>query len=108
MIVKYIEQKKDKQEDYLDTWVFSYNMSKQDSTQHSPFEFIFAWKPVLPIDINTEGKDPAIILLRPLAKDLSPAHMQDVHLNAAKGNILKAQKTQKEQYDKGNYKPWYV
>jgi len=55
-MVKYIEQRKEQWEDYLDTCVFSYNTSKQDSTKHSPFELMFAQKPVLPIDINTEEK----------------------------------------------------
>lgn len=112
MVVKYIEQRKHTWEDYQDTYMFSYNTSKQDSTQHSPFELMFARKPVLPVDINTEGKDPDTLLKYfSEAKDLSPAHMQELHdvhyatLDAAKRNILKAQKTQKEQYDKRNYKP---
>ena len=112
MVVKYIKQKKEQWEDYLDTCVFSYNTSKQDSTQHSPFELMFGRKPVLPIDINTEGKDPDTLLKNfSEAKDMSPVHMQELHdvhyatLDAAKRNILKAQKKQKEQYDKRNYKP---
>jgi len=108
MVVKYIKQRKDKWEDYLDTCVFSYNTSKQDSIQHSPFELVFAWKPVLPFDINTEEKDPDTLLKNfSEAKDLSPAHTQQLHdvhyatLDVAKKrNVLKAQKTQKEQHDK--------
>jgi len=107
MVVKYIEQRKEQWEDYLDTCVFSYNTSKQDSTKYSPFELMFARKPVLPIDINTEGKDPNTLLKNFCqAKDMSSVHMQELHdahhatLDAAKTNILKAQKTQKEQYDK--------
>lgn len=102
MVVKYIEQRKEQWEDYLDTCVFSYNTSKQDSTQHSPFELMFAWKPVLPIDINTEGKDPDTLLKNFCeAKDMSPVHIQELHdahhatLDAAKSNILKTQKNKR-------------
>lgn len=112
MVVKYIDHKKEKWEDFLDTCVYGYNTSKQESSQYSPFELMFARKPVLPVDVNTEQKDPDAMLMHFCkAKDLSLTCIQELHdaqqatLNAAKANILKAQKRQKEQYDKRNYKP---
>ena len=55
MIVKYVDEKKERWDDFLDTSVYSYNTSKQESSQYSPFKLMFARKPV---DINTEQKDP--------------------------------------------------
>ncbi|XP_065899898.1 uncharacterized protein [Dysidea avara] len=110
MIVKFIDHKKEQWEDFLDTCVYSYNTSKQESTQYSPFELMFARKPVLPVDINTEKKDPDV-LLTDFCKAEDPSLLNELHhakqatLNAAKANILKAQQRQKEQYDKRNYKP---
>ena len=110
MIVKFIDHKKEQWEDFLDTCVYSYNTSKQESTQYSPFELMFARKPVLPVDINTEKKDPGVLLMD-FCKAEDPSLLNELHhakqatLNAAKANILKAQQRQKEQYDKRNYKP---
>ena len=107
MIVKYIDEKKERWEDFLDTCVYSHNTSKQESSQYYLFELIFTCKPVLPVDINTEQKDPDAMLMNfDKAKDLSFTHMlelRDAHqaaLDAAKANISEVQKRQKEQYDK--------
>ena len=109
MLIKYIDQKKELWEQFLDTCVFSYNTSKQESSQYSPFELMFARKPVLPIDINTEQKDPEVILKQ--FDDGKEVSIQDIHnahdkvLETAKTNILKAQQRQKRQYDRRNHKP---
>lgn len=63
MIVKYVDEKKERWDDFLDTCVYSYNTSKQESSQYSLFELMFAQKPVLPVDISTEQKDPDAMLM---------------------------------------------
>ena len=56
MLVKFIEEKKDIWEDYLDICVFAYNTARHDSTGYTPFELMFGRKPLLPIDIDVEKK----------------------------------------------------
>ena len=107
MLVKYVEQKKNEWEKFLDTCVFAYNTSKHDSSEYSPFELMFFRKAVLPIDINTEANDVETILKDfNEAQDMSDDGLkrsQTAHrklLEAAKANIVKAQGKQKEHYDK--------
>ena len=71
---------------------------------------MFARKPVLPVDINTEQKDPDALLMS-FCKAEDPSqnkelqHAHQAKLITAKANITKAQQRQKEQYDKRNHKP---
>ena len=107
MLVKYVEQKKNEWENFLDTCVFAYNTSKHDSSEFSPFELMFFRKAVLPIDINTEATDVETVLKEfNEAQDKSDDGMKSslaAHrklLEAVKANIVKAQGKQKEHYDK--------
>ena len=103
MLVKYVDQKKERWEEFLDTCVFAYNTAKHDSSQFSPFELMFSCKAVLPIDINTEAKNVEMVL-----DDFNKAEDKSADgraartklLEEAKANIVKAQKKQKEYYDK--------
>ena len=103
MLVKYVDQKKERWEEFLDTCVFAYNTAKHDSSQFSPFELMFSRKAVLPIDINTEAKNVEMVL-----DDFNKAEDKSADgraartklLEEAKANIVKAQKKQKEYYDK--------
>ena len=54
MLVKFIVEKKDSWEDYLDTCVFAYNTSVHESSRFTPYELMFGRKPVLPIDLQME------------------------------------------------------
>ena len=109
MLVKYIKDKKSSREEFLDTCVFAYNTAQHESTRYTPFELMFGRKPVLPIDIDMEKKDPAMLLNEYNgAQDLSLTETREVHqklLEAAKANITKAQLKQKEHYDKRHCKP---
>ena len=105
MLIKYVDQKKECWEEFLDTCVFAYNTAKHDSSQFSPFELMFSRKAVLPIDINTEAKDVEMAL-----DDFNKAEDKSADgaayaklLEEAKANIAKAQKKQKEDYDKRHY-----
>jgi len=109
MLVKYIKDKKSSWEEFLDTCVFAYNTAQHESTHYTPFELVFARKPLLPIDVNMEKKDAAVLLNEYHgAQDLSLTKTREVHqklLEAAKANIIKAQLKQKEHYDKRHFKP---
>ena len=101
MLVKYIDQKKERWEEYLDTCVFAYNTAKHDSSRFSPFELMFSRKAVLPIDINAEAKDAEIMLDNLKATDDSDKSTDGIAahtklLEEAKANIVKAQKKQKQ------------
>ena len=97
--------KKERWEEYLDTCVFAYNTAKHDSSRFSPFELMFSQKAVLPIDINAEAKDAEIMLDNLKATDDSDKSADGIAahtklLEEAKANIVKAQKKQKQYYDK--------
>ena len=56
MLVKYIEDKKECWEDYLDSCVFAYNTSKHESSKFTPYEVMFGHRALLPIELGTPGK----------------------------------------------------
>ena len=95
MLVKYVNQKKECWEEFLDTCVFAYNTAKHDSSQFSPFELMFSHKAVLSIDINTEAKNVEMVL-----DDFNKAEDKSADgraartklLEEAKANTVKAQK----------------
>ena len=110
MLVKFIEEKKDSWEEYLDTCVFAYNTACRESTQYSPFELMFGRKAVLPIDIEVVKKDVGELLdeYNMAEDDYSSYEAREQHqkvLEAARNNIIKAQVKQKLYYDKRHYKP---
>lgn len=57
MLVTFIQNKKETWEDYLDTCIYAYNTSVHDSSKFTPFELMFARKPVLPIDLQYDQQD---------------------------------------------------
>ncbi|KAL5505539.1 hypothetical protein EMCRGX_G006987 [Ephydatia muelleri] len=58
MIVKFVYEKKEDWDVYIDCHVFAYNTAKHASSLYSPFEVMFGRKAVLPIELsfNDEGK----------------------------------------------------
>ena len=109
MLVKFIEEKKDSWEEYLNTCVFAYNTARHESTNYTPFELMFGRKPLLPIDIDMEKKDAEVFLVDcTKAGDYPIDEAREAHekvLEKAKENITKAQKKQKFHYDKWHFKP---
>ena len=49
-------------EEFLDTCVFASNTAQHESTCYTPFDLMFWRKSLLPVDINTEKKDTAMLL----------------------------------------------
>ena len=62
MLVKFVEEKKDSWEEYLDTCVYAYNTASHESTQYTPFELMFGRKALLLIDIEMEKKNAGLLL----------------------------------------------
>ena len=74
MLVKFVKEKKDSWEHFLDTCVFAYNTARHESTHYSPFELMFGRKAVLPIELD--NKHPEDILEEfEQAPDLSPSQV---------------------------------
>ena len=51
MLVKFVADKQESWEEYLDTCVYAYNSSRHESSQYSPFEVMFGRRAVLPVDL---------------------------------------------------------
>ena len=52
MLIKYVQNKQDQWDEFLDTCTFAYNTSVQESTQYSLFELMFGRKATLPIGLD--------------------------------------------------------
>ena len=106
MLVKYLDERKELWDEYLNTCVYAYNTT-HESTKFSPFELMFGRKVVLPIDINTGMSDPDAVLqefqnseeLCPSQLDTASSKQKHI-LEEAKRNIVVAQQRQKDQYDR--------
>eukprot|EP00731_Ephydatia_muelleri_P011773 Em0006g667a len=105
MIVKFVQDKKEIWDEYLDTCVYAYNTSVHESTNFSPFEVMFGRKAILPIDINIDEKEPDMMLMN--QEEPAIAEVVDVMseqrlkiLESVKQSIQQAQIKQKHAYDK--------
>ena len=102
MLAKFIHERKNKWDEFLDTCVYAYNTSVHESTHFTPFEVMFGRKAVLPVDIDMSGKDPKE-KVKFCSEELSTAAVmaladhQRKLLEQAKGNIIRAQEKQKQQ-----------
>ena len=75
MTVKYVHEKKEVWDPFLDCHMFAYNTSKHASSLYSPFEVMFGWKAVLPVDQSLERDG------RSLLKDLQHSGSEHVHVS---------------------------
>ena len=60
MLVKFIMDKKDVWDVFLDTCVYAYNTSVHKSTSFSPFEVMFGRRAFMPVDIEIDKETPII------------------------------------------------
>ena len=109
MLRKYIQEKKEKWDDYLDTCSFAYNTSKHESTKFTPFEIMFGCKAILPLDLDAgvhQGPcNEAEVTICSQETEIQQKESQhEGILEEVKKNIISAQKKQKEQYDKKHSK----
>ena len=57
MLVKFTGTRKEAWDEHLDSCVFAYNTSRQESTLYSPFEVMFGRLAHLPIEVNTNKEE---------------------------------------------------
>lgn len=115
MLIKYVNDKQDLWDEFLDTSVFAYNTSVQESTHYSPFELMFGRKATLPIDLDmkkdtndeeTENQDLQETEEKITSMDVDRLTERRKELiEEAKLNIKEAQKKQKEAYDRKHARP---
>lgn len=53
-LLKFVDSEQTDWDLYLDSILFSYRVSRQDSTKHSPFLLVYGRQPRLPIEFNTK------------------------------------------------------
>ena len=106
MFVKYATDNRAEWDNYLDTCVYAYNTSVQESTRFSPFEVMFGRKPTMPIDVDMATNTPEDQLQMYLeAEELSQSQVNEMAaqrqelLQQVKANIKQAQDKQKEYFD---------
>ena len=109
MLRKYIQEKKEKWDDYLDTCTFAYNTSRHESTKFTPFEIMFGRKAILPLDLDAgvhQGPcNEAEVTICSQETEIQQKESQHkALLEEVQKNIISAQKKQKEQYDKKHSK----
>ena len=54
MLIKYVRNRKENWDEFIDTCVFVYNTSRHESTTFTPFEVMFERHAYLPIDVDSE------------------------------------------------------
>eukprot|EP00731_Ephydatia_muelleri_P011336 Em0006g230a len=109
MLRKYIQEKKEKWDDYLDTCTFAYNTSRHESTKFTPFEIMFGRKAILPLDLDAgvhQGPcNEAEVTICSQETEIQQKESQHkALLEEVQKNIISAQKKQKEQYEKKHSK----
>ncbi|CAB3979307.1 retrotransposable element [Paramuricea clavata] len=103
-IVRIINEDQDNWEDNLDSILFCYRSSKNNSTNFSPFFLMYGREPKLPIELAVEGsprcdnQDSTQVSLDTKVEQLLKLK-KSVH-DLAMENIRKAQDRQKRNYDK--------
>eukprot|EP00731_Ephydatia_muelleri_P003172 Em0001g3172a len=110
MLRKYMQEKKEKWDDYLDTCTFAYNTSRHESTKFTPFEIMFGRKAILPLDLDAgvhQGPcNEAEVTICSQETEIQQKESQHkALLEEVQKNIISAQKKQKEQYDKKHIGP---
>ena len=113
MLVKFVSDKQEHWDDFLDTCVFAYNTAVHESTRFSLFEVMFGRKATLPVDLNVAKQcaDKKLLEYLEAGGELSAttveklaSHRQGI-IEEAKANIQQAQEKQKEVYDRKHAHP---
>ena len=61
MLVKFVDEKKERWEDFLSTCVYAYNTSKHESSKYCPFTVMFGRQAILPVEISSPKKEDAFM-----------------------------------------------
>jgi hypothetical protein len=114
MLTKFVQDKKEHWDDYIDTCVFAYNTSVQESSNFTPFEIMFGRKATLPIDIDMEKQNVHEKLQKcneawdKSSNDSCIEKLTEYRqkiITEAKDNIKRAQEKQKIVYDRKHSHP---
>ncbi len=102
MLAMYVAKQQDDWDFWLPYCLFAYNTAKQSSTGESPYFLLYGHDPRMPLDVAFNALRARTIpwcsdYARYIASNLTEAHQIAVN------NISKAQRTQKNQYDKKVY-----
>ena len=99
MLVKFIDSKKERWEDYLDTCVYAYNTSRHESSKFTPFEVMFGRQAVLPVDLDGASSvhEGMATVMEEFDNEVLDRIMEEkrARLAEVKENILAAQAKQK-------------
>ena len=52
MLVKFVQDKKEDWDLFIDTSIFAYNTSHHESTSYTPFELMLGCRTYLPVELN--------------------------------------------------------
>lgn len=102
-LMKVIDSDQENWEDKLESVLFCYRSSKNDSTKYSPFYLMYGREPKLPIELkfqNENGEDGASEEFTLEEKVQQLLDVREKVRNLALQNIEKAQERQKRNYDK--------
>lgn len=99
-LLKFIGSEQNQWDLYLESILFSYRVSKQDSTKHSPFFLMYGRQARLPVEFNTKNPEDANTDQSEIGLDLNE-HVEKMIMVRKKAleNINHAQKRQKKYYD---------
>ena len=112
MLTKFVQHKKETQNEFFDTCVFAYNTSRHESTTFTPFELMFGRRAHLPVDVDcATKKETANELLEKwqqvrsdIDQDALTSRRQQ-NVETAKMKIKEEQTQQKHYYDLRHYQP---
>ena len=111
MLVKFVQEKKETWESYIDTCIYAYNTSRHESSLFTPFELMFGRKAIIPIELDNGSEHTQPDAEEAFGKGCDPETIQKMQedtkkkLEKAKVNIICAQQKQKEAYDNKHHQP---
>ena len=96
--MKFVQDKNDTWESYLDTCIYAYNTSRHESSLYTPFELMFGRKAIIPVNLD-DGSE----CTQPDAKEIigdgcDPEIIQKIQedtkkrLEKAKANIIRSRR----------------
>lgn len=105
MLIKLVADKKEKWDEFIDSCIYAYNTVEHESTKYTPFELMYGWKALLPVEIDIDSRDVEDITEKfdevedyDAIQAITENRLQ--MLQQAKENIKVAQDRQKLAYDK--------
>ena len=104
MLVKFVQNKKEDWDFFIDTSIFAYNTSHHESTSYTPFELMFGRRAYLPVELNMRKTTLNDLLNEKKQENMIETidrltRIRKLNLEGAKIKIKEAQKKQKYYYD---------